>query len=169
MFDLSDHAILVTGRAIAFVSSLALSTLLGGWIWRRYGNVAAALLAAMAPWFYHAIAISDFFRFRPESPALAFILAGVPEDEVGWILGGNAAGFYGSGAVSRCISSAGGEAQPSGAHRSASSRRREQRGGRARTARGSHRFARSMPGADRTGPRDAGRSPALPGPERAVP
>lgn len=68
---------LFVGRAISFVSALALAALLAGLVWRRTRSVPAAALAAGGPFFFHSVLLTDFFRMRPETPALLLTFAGV--------------------------------------------------------------------------------------------
>jgi hypothetical protein len=68
---------LLAGRLISFISSLTLAALLFVWLRKYAGDWKAGLLAAVGLWFYHDMTLSEFFRLRPESPALLFTFAGV--------------------------------------------------------------------------------------------
>jgi len=73
--DLDDT--LFFGRTTSYVAMLLLLLLLGGFVWRRERDWKSALLIVVAMLFWQSPALTDFFRFRPESPALLFTFAGI--------------------------------------------------------------------------------------------
>jgi hypothetical protein len=68
---------LFLGRVTSYVASLLLLLLLAGFVWHRERDWKAALLLALAIPFWHWPTLTDFYRFRPESPALFFTFGGV--------------------------------------------------------------------------------------------
>lgn len=68
-FEAHAETLLRSGRLISLLATLGLSALLGFWAWRTYRSLAAALFAAAAPIYFHDIALTQFFRLRPETPA----------------------------------------------------------------------------------------------------
>jgi hypothetical protein len=71
------RVMLLVGRLVSYLSSLLLGLLLFVWIWRYTGDWKPGVLAAMGIFYFHEAALSEFFRLRPESPALLFTFAGV--------------------------------------------------------------------------------------------
>ena len=77
LFGLSTRRAAFVGRSIAYVCFVATGILLGYWMWYRYRSPALACLAAVCPIYFQSVVATDFFRVRPESPAIMFTIAGV--------------------------------------------------------------------------------------------
>jgi len=77
MFDLDSPHMLLVGRYISYLSTLILGVLLAVWVKRTTGDWKSALLAGLGIFYFHAVALTDFFRCRPESPGLLFTFSGV--------------------------------------------------------------------------------------------
>jgi len=84
VFGLDLYGILVVGRYISYISTVALGLLLGLWVWRKTAACKAALLAGLGIFYFNSVALTDFFRLRPESPGLLFTFAGVVVFLSGW-------------------------------------------------------------------------------------
>lgn len=76
---LDFDGLLVAGRILSFVSALALLALLAWYGTRETGRRWAGGIILLLLLFYHSAALPDFFRNRPETPAILLSL-------VGWIL-----------------------------------------------------------------------------------
>lgn len=76
-FETTPENILLAGRIVSFATSFALSLLLGFWARRNSATVPVVILAALLPFFFHDIALTQFFRLRPESAATFFSVAAI--------------------------------------------------------------------------------------------
>ena len=74
----ADHqGMLLVGRSLSYVASILLAGVLAGIVWRLTRSRRAALLTSFLPFPFHSVALTDFFRLRPESPASLLTLLGV--------------------------------------------------------------------------------------------
>jgi hypothetical protein len=76
IFDLDLKAIRLVGRLFCYASTLLLSVVLFLWIRRDTGNWKPAMFAALGIYFFHVLAVTEFFRLRSEPPGLLFTFAG---------------------------------------------------------------------------------------------
>lgn len=76
-FSGGAETLLIVGRSIGLVSSVALAVMLGLHTYRISTSYLVALFAALSPFFFYEIALTQFFRLRPESPALLFSAAAI--------------------------------------------------------------------------------------------
>jgi hypothetical protein len=67
---------LVAGRCVSLVSMLGILALVGVYVWRVSGNAWCAALAPAMVLYFHSSTLTDFFRNRPETPAILLSLAG---------------------------------------------------------------------------------------------
>ena len=77
VFDLDLNGIRYVGRLISYLSTLLLSLLLILWIRKDTGDWKPALLAGVGIYYFHLVALTDFFRIRSEPPGLLYTFAGV--------------------------------------------------------------------------------------------
>jgi hypothetical protein len=77
LFDLSTENILLSGRLMSYLSTLFLAAALSYWVRLKTGQWKYGLLVGVGIYFFQAFAATDFFRFRPEPPALLFTFVGV--------------------------------------------------------------------------------------------
>lgn len=70
-------ALLFAGRLISLMAAVSLSLLLGFWAYSEYRSWLAAASAAALPLFFHEIALTQFFRLRPETAATVACAAAV--------------------------------------------------------------------------------------------
>ncbi|MFN8178454.1 MAG: hypothetical protein U0167_11005 [bacterium] len=84
------------GRTISFASSLALSAVLAGFVWKSTGSRRAGALALAGPFVFHASILTDFYRLHPESEGLLFTILGVALTfgRRAWSLGAAALCFF---------------------------------------------------------------------------
>jgi hypothetical protein len=73
---------LFAGRVASVIAAMVLAALILAWTYRTTGRRSIAMLAATLPFFYADIALADFFRLRPETPAL--LLSGAAVILVHW-------------------------------------------------------------------------------------
>lgn len=67
----------LVGRLVSYGSLVVLALLLFLWIRERTGDWRSGALAALGLFYFQWPILSDFFRYRPETPALLFTLVGV--------------------------------------------------------------------------------------------
>ena len=75
-FELDVDGQLIASRVLPFVSAFGLIALLAWYVWQRSGDPLAAALTAGMVLFYHSSTLTDFFRNRPETPAILLSVAG---------------------------------------------------------------------------------------------
>lgn len=76
-FEARPETLLHAGRLISLVATIGLSIVLGFWAWQTYRSIAAVLFVAAAPLYFHEIALTQFFRLRPETPAMLASVAAI--------------------------------------------------------------------------------------------
>ncbi|MCG8584444.1 MAG: hypothetical protein MI757_07015 [Pirellulales bacterium] len=74
--DLDVDGRLVAGRVLPFTSALGLIALLAWYVWKRSHDAIAVGLTAGMILFFHSSTLTDFFRNRPEAPAILLSIAG---------------------------------------------------------------------------------------------
>jgi hypothetical protein len=74
--DLDVDGRLIAGRILPFISAMGLIALLAWYVWVRSHDPMAAALTAGMMLFYHSSTLTDFFRNRPETPAILLSIAG---------------------------------------------------------------------------------------------
>ncbi len=74
--NLDVDGLLIAGRILPFLSALGLVALLAWYVWRQSGDPYAAALVAGMLLFFHSSTLTDFFRNRPETPAILLSLGG---------------------------------------------------------------------------------------------
>jgi hypothetical protein len=70
-------SLLFAGRLVSLLATVILSVLLGFWAYAEYRSWLAAASAAALPLFFHEIALTQFFRLRPETAATVACAAAV--------------------------------------------------------------------------------------------
>lgn len=77
VFDLGTEGIRAVGRYLSYISTLLLALVLLLWVRRETRDWKAAAFVAVGLFYFHLITLTDFYRFRPESPGLLFTFWGV--------------------------------------------------------------------------------------------
>src|SRR4029434_9607014 len=67
---------LVAARCVALLNMLGILALVGWFVWRAGGSIWCAALAPAMVLYFHSSTLTDFFRNRPETPAILLSLAG---------------------------------------------------------------------------------------------
>ncbi len=73
----SPARLLLAGRSISLLATLIAIAAVAVWTFRISRNATLSTLAASLPLFFHELALSDFFRLRPETPALLFSIGAI--------------------------------------------------------------------------------------------
>ncbi len=74
--DWDVDRLLVAGRIVPLASLFGLLLALAYYVWRRTGDGWAAATCVLMMVFYHSSTLTDFFRNRPETPALLLTFGG---------------------------------------------------------------------------------------------
>jgi hypothetical protein len=77
LFGLDINGVLLSGRLVSYLATLLLAASLALWLRRSTGRWRYGLLVGVGIFFYQTFAATDFFRLRPEEPALLFTFLGV--------------------------------------------------------------------------------------------
>jgi hypothetical protein len=77
VLGLNLHGMLITGRILSFSCALLLALLLARWTRRETSSRVLGLLAFAGIFFFHEVLVSEFYRLRPECPALLLTFSGV--------------------------------------------------------------------------------------------
>ena len=74
--SLDVDGLLIAGRILPFFSAIGLVALLAWYVWRRSLDPYATAFVAGMMLFFHSSTLTDFFRNRPETPAILLCIGG---------------------------------------------------------------------------------------------